>query len=542
MNGQASNSLFLMKERKDYEGTPYFSVSITINISLSETKEIKLVVNRKTGHVNLTRLYKDLQNGTAKSIKNYLDWISLMSTVKYFDAFSFIKYGHVFYTIDGKEHIYDTNEFDISNINEYKVKPKFVNFGKLTNTSLLITPKNELIGEIYNGLPNELKGTYGDYNLITKMMSNISPMYESINNEFIAYIIPVLSNKGSNLVKEMSNPIQQLIASISANETNSGDAEYKQSMLTEDLELTNILRDPTTHKGKLAELKMLKYLKRDKWFKDLKMCAHIPNAMDLVDPTLKTRFEIKCRTVHIKDGDGLDKFHRDVKYHEHDTNVFVYVDLCPSSNIVSHMESQPMRFYINGYDVKDETIEFIYQSIIHFDDIRVSEYQGAITSKILLKSIKKELSDGIKVDVIPTIKEAFKECFRDLIYKRNLNSVMNDLASESIERNEYNEEEELHNTIDDIIDQRKDDSIKRFLIDNYAYFKVGYYVKDKSFMLYNEWAKTNQSVVFTYRDFNKYISRYCMNRRISVDPCTNQRSNLHYWVLKIDLKAVDEQK
>ena len=82
---------------------------------------------------------------------------------------------------------------------------KIVGIDILRTTNVHSDPttfKNELIGEIFNGLPNELKGTYGEYNLITKMMSYVSPMYEIINNEFIG-LFSFLSGQLFRIINEV---------------------------------------------------------------------------------------------------------------------------------------------------------------------------------------------------------------------------------------------------------------------------------------------------------------------------------------------------
>lgn len=163
------------------------------------------------------------------------------------------------------------------------------------------------------------------------------------------------------------------------------------------------------------------------------------------------------------------------------------------------------------------------------------EFDKNLTSKILLKSVKKEFHDGI-VELRPWLRDEIKHLMNQVLYTKELNAINYEL----MEQNDINKAltQTEHQDMTTIIENRKKDSMKRFLFDNYELFKVGYYVRDKSYMKYLEWSKTHESVNLPYREFNRFIGLFCINRRMSIDPHTNERTNLHYWVLNVDVKKI----
>ena len=562
-------SLFALKDKQYYKNTPYFKTNIEINNGINSTITIGLVVNSLTGQVNLTKLFQELQNGVKNKKKNFMDWRYLLETMKYTDCYSLMKYGHVHYYYDGKP-IYDLSvkkntddtddnsdnndevvELSLNNIKDLRIRAELTNKGKVVKTSL-ITEAKEIFGEIYNKYPNECKGQYGDYHLINRMMNYISFNYEVINNEFIAFILPLLSSDNTNMIKEMSSPEIQINALLDENIPDESD--IKKNILNEDEELIEIMKIDNSKKGKLAEKWTENYMKQ--WIPDIKSCADTKESCDLYSESLGIRVEVKCRNESEKIRNGLNKFHRDVKIHENDTKLFIYLDLCKTSTIDTRIEISPLRLYLNGSDLNEKMMKFIVSTCKSYNKMNYSEYTGEIDSNIVLKSARKNIEEGFKqlrdlyivkteelINEILTKNEQMNESGDGKAtneIKINADEPTNEIKKNDIAKNENsiiptnNEEIKRIKMIPGVDINRLMKhalGVKEFIEANKDKFVIGYYVS-KSYDFYLNWCKTNLRQTLLRREFDTVMKNLCINKRISTDPYTGERTNLHYWIVK----------
>lgn len=506
MNG--NTSLFAMKNKQFFVNTPYFKVDIDINNNINSTITVGLVVNSLTGQVNLTKLFLELQNGVNNNKKNFMDWRYLMDTMKYVDCYSLMKYGHVHYYYENKP-IYDIKDVsEMINSKQLKILPELTNKGKVVKTSL-ISEAEEIYGEIYNGYPNECKGQYGDYHLITKMMSYISINYEIINNEFVSFIIPVLSDKSSTMIEEINRQENKIMIAL---DNGIPENSIIKKNIFDDKNLSEILSINNSTKGKLAENWTLNYMK--KWFPDIKSCADIPESCDLISDSAGIRVEVKCRYDSEKRKNGICKFHRDVNKHENDTKLFIYLDLCRTSLIKTHIEINPLRLYINGNDLSDDLMNFVSETCLNLNNLHVAEYSGNINSNILVKSTKQMFDE-----MLAELKNQFKPTLETLINEYVSSSNGEETSSENLVKNKTRVEKYMN-------------TVKEFVCDNIDKFNTGYYVT-KSYDLYVNWCRENKKQNIMKKEFNTIMKTLCENRRILTDPYTNTKNNLHYWIAKM---------
>lgn len=538
----SESSLFVMKDKQFFDNTPYFKVNIEINNNINSAITVGLVVNSLTGQVNLTRLFQDLQNGVSNTRKNFADWRYLMETMKYVDCYSLMRYGHVHYYYEN-EPIYDLSTRDeadedddrpsLNNIKNLKIKSELINKGRVVKTTL-ITEAPEIFGEVYNKYPNECKGQYGDYHLITKMMSYVSFNYEIINNDFVAFIIPVLSNDESNMIKEMNKPEDKI--KIALDETIPEESIVKKTIF-DDEELSSIITVGNSTKGKMAERWTEKYMK--KWIPDITSCADTPESCDLYSDMLKLRIEIKCRTDYEKTKNGIDKFHRDVKVHEKDTNMFIYLDLCRTSHVETRIEINPLRLYLNGNDLNEKMMSFIKLTCEHYNKNIISEYSGEIRSNILLKSARKEFEEGLKElrrEYVPKVEDLINEIMTSINKAKIVNEIKSEIPDEKMdEQTKIIEEKEKEIKMTPGINKARlekyANTVKDFVEANKDKFIIGYYVT-KSYNLYLDWCKTNLRQTLLKKEFDTVMKNLCDNRRLPTDPYENIKNNLHYWVMK----------
>lgn len=474
----STRALFEARDRRFYEGTPYFSTTIRINLCDESSHDILLIVNSTTGYVNLSKLYKDLRVAAGVAERNYSDWKYTLSTVQYIDAYSLLHYGHVHFTFRG-DHIYKTNnEITLnSDFERLLIKDELKHKGKLTQISAL-SEAPELFGENYNGYPNDIKGQYGDYHLITEMMNSISPKFKIINNEFIAFMIPHLNSHDETIIDEINDKTHQLASLLGLDEK-----ELK--------ELQEIQSDKTTYKGKRAERFVFNILKEQ--IPDIEDCSMKPHSMDLYSETLKTRFEIKCWESAEKITTNLNKFHSDCISCAENTNLFVYIDLSKRSPIEFHVETNPLRVYISLRDFNRHSISFIIQTASMFDIQRTTEKGRNITSKIIVRDIRQ------------CIIEAMKEELKTL--SPEIRSVYDEIAGSMIKQS--------------LPKPLVDKDIQEF-VDSTPEFRVGLHQK-QSHPMYIEWAQRNHKLLFKKTIFYSELRKICDERR---------PEGIHVWILK----------
>lgn len=543
----ADSSLFSTEKREFFHGTPYFLTEIRIN-TLKQTIPVKLIVNSLTGQVNLNKLFQDLQDGANAHYKYFIDFKYLRGVMAYTDAYSLLRYGHVHYTYNGK-NIYGItdDEFIRTNQTNLKIHPDLLNKGKVVKASLL-QEAPEVFGEQYNGMPNDCKGLYGDYHLISKMMSYISPIYEVINNEFIAYVLPILSTKNETLITTLQDPSHELISKTNRFQTvktglkeiisdtkekdvdiddidfnglddliiDFGDAQTCDSkrVFTSktatappwkvDKTLLDIMKIDNTSKGVLAEQWTLEYFKN--YIPDIESCSHKPESCDLISNSLKLRIEIKCHNTVESAKSGINKFHRDCHVNMNNTNLFVYLDISPISTIITHFEINPLRFYINGKDLNKYITQLMVYTAKTYNTTHIIEDVTDISSNLLLKDTRILFREALQKE-LPILLQEFSI------------PIFQDEPPENIERikGRLSRMKEHENTI------------KRFFDAEHDRFVVGYY-KSKTYLLYKDWCKQNSIQHLRYEEFNSLFKSYCVDVRITPDPINPSDTQKHrFW-------------
>ena len=183
---------FTSSDKEFYADSPYYALTITINLPYSEIP-VRIIVNKENGFINLTRIFEDLQKGLRFKQTDFKDFQHLKSTYLYVDVFSITYYNHVHYSYNS-QNIYGVPDNEIPMIDPKNIPLRSGVKGKNSNTlkiSSIQQRSNEVYGE-YNGKKGEFHGQFGDYRLIPKIMSYISPNYELIGDNFPRYICSCL--------------------------------------------------------------------------------------------------------------------------------------------------------------------------------------------------------------------------------------------------------------------------------------------------------------------------------------------------------------
>lgn len=203
-----SKPMFTSSDKEFYADSPYYAITITINLPYSEIP-VRIIVNKENGFINLSRIFEDLQKGLKIKQTEFKDFQHLKTTHLYVDIYSLMNFGHVHYTYNS-QNIYGIPDTEIFSIDLKNIPIRSGVKGKNSNTlkiSAIQQFPNEIYGE-YNGKKGEFHGQFGDYRLVPKIMSYISPSYEMISDEFVRYLYSCLStNESKN--KQTTNEIVQ---------------------------------------------------------------------------------------------------------------------------------------------------------------------------------------------------------------------------------------------------------------------------------------------------------------------------------------------
>ena len=505
MHIEAERSLFVSGERVFYEGTPYFSTTININLT-DKTIPIKIVVNSKTGHINLTKAFMDLQNGVDAKYKAFLDFRYLKGVLMYIDTYSMLRYGHVHYLYNGR-NIYNISDSDLlkTDHNHISLHPDLMNKGKVVKASLLQEVPNEIYSEKYNGRHNDCKGQYGDYHLIAKMMNYISPVYEIVNNAFIAFMLPIISAKGETLMSTMNDPVMNIRSAIGKNiiqESVQHITETDEKLPINDNSLQSIIAKKESSKGTDAEAWSLEYLKR--YIPDIESCSSQPCSCDLYSPSLKIRVEVKCNNGSEKLSANEEKFHRDCHVHAEDTNVFVYLNLNPTTTAVSRVEVNPLRFYINIADFNESIVKIIIETAKSYNTVHIVGNVSKITGNILIRDIRTMLREAISTELPSMIIDSFNDTV-NIVKEEYKNEPM----SERIKGR--NARIEMQNK-----------NIEQFFNEHRSEFIDGL-AKGYTYDIYKQWCLTNGVQHLRYEEFNTSFARHCKDTRVKAENGSSKR-------------------
>ena len=519
-------------------------VSAIFNINLADkTIPIMITVDKRCGHVNLTKIHGCLCAGIGN--KNKFDaWTGIMETCNYLDSYCMLKYNHLLFTYQGK-HIYtEKGEFKIFDAPKYKVIGFFKNAGsKLINRDKLEwhNDNNEVISGEYNSANNDLKGLYGEFEVLPHIIRHVSLMYECIIYKLMNYIKKLI-------VAIMNEPVKQQTAIIEPITNNTNIEEEDDDMTSEELaQIQNfelvpddqpsiIMTDPgiekalnstNAKKGHEAEINIIRILKP--WFKDIESCSYEKKACDLISPSLKTRFEIKCHSLAQKSAEGIRKFHRDVVLHADDTNLFVYIDICPESKILTHFEVYPSRFYINANDFTERLGNMLYQTAENYNKQAIAENKKNVTANILMQSTTEIFEDYVRNNLMKRMDDMILSRLTSINF-----NALNSQANEDVQImiNTYKEDklkEELDKINDDqplsSIEKQKLVAVCQFILDNYDKFVEGMLKGSVLLDSYKTWSEPRNEISITnIRDMNNKIKDLCKDT-------TRHQGGPHVWVI-----------
>ena len=535
-------------------------VSAIFNINLAnKTIPMVITVDKRYGHVNLTKIHGCLCSGIGN--KNKFDaWTGLMETCNYLDSYCMIKYGHLLFTYQ-KKHIYtEKGEFEVMDAPKYKVIGFFKNTGsKMINRDKLEwhNENNEVISGEYNSANNNLKGLYGEFEILPHIIRHVSLTYECIIFELMNYIKKLVSEMINEQVKQKDHVLNDEATIIDNNDNNEEEEDEmnndgltqitnyelihdsQPSIIMADEGIEKALQSTNAKKGHEAEINMIRILKP--WFKDIESCSYEKKACDLISPSLKTRFEIKCHSLAQKSAEGIRKFHRDVVLHAEDTNLFVYIDISPESKIFTHFEVYPSRFYINANDFTERLGNILYQTAENYNKQSLAENKKNVTANILMQSTTEIFEDYVRNNLTKRMDELVlqnlsAQHMKTIINQAEVDSlnILNQAREQRKNEQKSNEEFEYSS-----IQKRKIVDICRFAIDKQHRLTLGcrkgVYLLNK----YNKWAEThNASEMVSAYDINTYIIKICHEKDRTVkDPKTKEMKKAHCWVLK---KTIDE--
>ncbi len=503
---QPEKALFVSGERKFYDGTPYFSTVIHINV-MDGSIPVNIVVNSETGYVNLTRLFQDLQNGVRANQKAFADFRYLKSVLMYIDTYSLLRFGHVHYSYNGRNIYNLDNDGDIlrSDHTALVLHPDLVNKGKVVKSTLLQEVPGEIYGEKYNGRYNDCKGQYGDYHLIAKMMNYISPVYEIVNNAFIAFMLPIVSAKGETLLSTMNDPVMDIRSAIGKNaiqESVQHITETDEALPINDSSLQSIIAKKESSKGTDAEQWSLEYLKR--YIPDIESCSNQSCSCDLYSPSLKIRIEVKCNNGSEKLSANEEKFHRDCHVRALDTNVFVYLNLNPTTTAVSRVEINPLRFYINIADFNESIVKIIIETAKSYNTVHIVGNVSKITGNILIRDVRTMLREAISAELPTMIIDSFNDAVK--------------MVKEEYENEPTNERIKGRQARIDM----QNENIDRFFNEHRKEFTEGL-AKKYTYDTYKQWCITNGVQHLRYEEFNSSFARHCRDTRVKTQNGSSKR-------------------
>lgn len=489
-------------EREIYNDTPYYGVNIDIKFS-TRSIPVKLVINKETKFVNLSRVFGDLQKGANAKYKAFMDYKHLKSVLLFADTYSLIKYGHVHFTYE-KRNIYNLPDDKLLTSDPINVviNPDLTNKGKIIKYNLLCEVSNEVYGEKNNTKYNDCKGQYGEYIMISKMLTYISPIYEVIVNEVMDFIRKIIETDSSELdtIQEQKMLIQEKISTqkeilnqkeeIPIQEENIPIQEGQESFMDDDLR--TILDKTCFSKGNDAEDWVLKIF--NKYIPDMKNCSYTPKSCDLYSPSLKIRVEVKCHPRSEKPLINEEKFHRDCHACIEDTNVFVYLNLNPTSTMVSRIEVDPLRIYLGIKDFNENIVKLIIETSKNYNAKRIVSAVGKLTGNIVIQDIRTILQDTLANEFTDTI----INCFNDTI----------DMVRKEYEETPKGERIKGRNRR---INEHKED-ILRFFEENKSLFEEGY-PKTKTYEKYLDWCNINTIQQIRNEEFCSVFVEFCKDSR-----------------------------
>lgn len=469
-------SFFAIKSREAVKKTPFIKISIDIDIKIFPVINVLLVVNKNNNHVNLMKLFSDLENGIGVHKRKYNDWKSSQFVVKYVDIYSLLHYGHLHYSYNDKP-IYVTNDYSKPlNIDELKIVPEIYINDRVASKTKGLSEANEIYGDIYKGNPTECRGQYGEYHLIGYMMNYISIYYMNISTAFVKFVGEILDNN------EFVNVCERVDSDVNCNVGVTDSASQYNSNDCSDVDVRSSCNESYDS--------MMYYIKQ--LIPDI---VTLDNSVCLLSNTLKLMIYVNRNEFDV------NVFKNKMNEHA-ECYVYVCIDLCDESNLTSHLEFNPLCIYINCDDFNMEVISFICNICVYYKN------------------------NTIEYDNIQIVKS---------VYESKIDKIANEFACKLMTRLEN----ELNNRNNSIIDYINNDNksndyssvIRDFVKDNRDKYKTGYYVS-KSYTLYTNWCSKKNKYILTAKEFKNIMNSICYRTTLNTDPYTKEHSTLQYWIEK----------
>ena len=296
----------------------------------------------------------------------------------------------------------------------------------------------------------------------------------------------------------------------------------------EDIEyLRNI--EKALEKGKYAENLVLRVFQYE-FLKHLKSVSSIKGSMDLYDPVMKVRIEVKAYANDTRWSDN-EKFINDITYNETD-NAYIYINLL-SENLKSRINGNV--FIINGLTLTKETFELVKNSIYSICN------SGGVTSskltrhylrnaKVLLNLEEDYLFNEFKL-MIPKVINKYLESMTNNndsnIYQNSFkideletNEVNDETNEVNIETNEVNEESnEVNVETDEVNDETNEvnvetdevnvETILNELVSKYNQQLSDGISKVEFKSIFHNYCSTNNFKNITDKDLECYMGKIC---------------------------------
>jgi hypothetical protein len=129
-----------------------------------------------------------------------------------------------------------------------------------------------------------------------------------------------------------------------------------------------IWNQKASEKGKEMEKYLLKYFKPK--FPNIELTGKT-HCCDLMDKSAGLCVEVKTHLGHYDKHQTIQKFNDDAVNQKNSwVRVWVYIDICPRSELVSHPVSGPFRIFVNGKDLDELKVSEIRAAC---DDMKVAD-------------------------------------------------------------------------------------------------------------------------------------------------------------------------
>lgn len=320
-----------------------------------------------------------------------------------------------------------------------------------------LTQKDDNIVKKINAGNSPLSGIWLNFEFLPEMLRISNMNYRVLANHFQAVLLPYLSNKNLSLEQYTNNKQRKLL--------------WSQKMLDE----IDKCKSPV-EKGKLME-KYVATLLREVFpnseeqnktgAENVKIVSNHPHTCDIELINEKILVEVKAVKNDLTANDV--KFINDVLAHPTTINAGIYVNLFDES-LITRIEFNPLRFYINKYDFDDRILLVIKHTIDFFErkliDTRETNRQFNSITKI--KSLEQACIDYFYID--------FKRIMMGILARAQLDP---DLKALPIHTTDLEEPAKIERDVELASKSNEiDEAIKSFINIHYSKFINEYHAKE----------------------------------------------------------------